>query len=263
MTEAPEPGAVSVKTADATDTDPPAELSDTQSGEDVTDREEAVVREARRRQRRRHLWFAVAAVLVALATVGALVEAGAFGEEASSGHRSVITSPSSKGLSTGGIPREALQFRPSSASAPLSSGNCSSNTTRMPPASRAAWVTWVGGRIHDGPAILAISAVRSVTAGHSCSGNVWVKVQLLPSEVGRFDRMVRREGISIVGSVLLDHQLSIYTGDLEHTPAALAGDVQLVGGLPAKSPLPREIALALGQPLRWTSEARTGRISNC
>jgi hypothetical protein len=258
MTEAPEPGGVAVRRADAIDT----YLSDTDVDE-VTDRAEAVVREARRRQRRRHLWFAVAAVLAALATVAALAAAGTFGGEGSSGHRSARTSPSSKAASTKGISREALQFRPSSLSAPRSSGDCSSKTARMPPASRAAWVEWLGGCIHDGPAILTISAVRSVTAGYSCSGNVWVKVQLAPSEIGRFDRMVRREETSTVGSVLLDRQLSIYTGDLEHTPAALAGDVQLLGGLSAKSPLPREIARALGRPLQWTSEVRGGRISYC
>jgi hypothetical protein len=75
--------------------------------------------------------------------------------------------------------------------------------------------------------------------------------------------MVHREGITIVGSVLLDRQLSIYTGDLERTPAALAGDVQLLGGLSAKSPLPREIARALGRPLQWASEVRSGQISYC
>ncbi len=102
-----------------------------------------------------------------------------------------------------------------------------------------------------------------MTAGYSCSGNVWVTVQLVPSDIARFDRAVRQEGTSIVGSVLLDRQLSMYTGDLQHTPAALAGDIQLVGGLPAKSALPRKIALAFGKPLHWVRGARTGGTSYC
>lgn len=262
MTDDLEAGAVSIKTADATNTGPSARHSDTPGGEDVTERAEAVVKEARRRQRRRYLWFTAAASLVALATVGGSVAAGIFGKAASIGHGPARTS-SSKGASTGVISREALQFRPSTAHAPLSPRKCSSKTTTMPPAGRAAWVRWLGGCAYDGPATLNIRTVQSVTAGYSCSGNVWVKVQLLPTDVGRFDRMVRREGASIIGSVLLDRQLSIYTGDLQHTSTALAGDVQLVGGLPAKSSLPHEIALALGQRLHWIPTARTVTINYC
>jgi len=231
-------------------------------GEDVTERAEAVVKEARRRQRRRHLWFTSVALLAALATVGGLLAAGIFGKAASASHGPASTFLS-KSTSTELVPREALQFRPSTARAPLPSRKCSSKTTTMPPASRAAWVRWHGGCVHDGPATLKISAVQSVTAGYSCSGNVWVKAQLLATDLGRFDRMVRREGTGIIGSVLLDRQLSIYTGDLQHTSSALAGDVQLVGGLPANSSLPHEIAVALGQRLHWMPSARTGTITFC
>lgn len=83
-----------------------------------------------------------------------------------------------------------------------------------------------------------------------------VSVQLRPSDVARFDAMVRREGDRIIGSVLLDRQLSVYTGDLDSS-RSLAGTVQLAGGIAPASHLPEQIARALGQPLRWVPRHAT------
>lgn len=228
----------------------------TQKNKDATDRAEAVVREARRRQRRRRL-CAIGAVTLGLATAGGLFAAGTFGTGAPRDTSTAGTSHSRGGIGAPSYARATLQFRPSHI-APLSSKNCASRTNQTPSANRGAWVRWSGGCVHDGPALLAISTVRSVTAGYSCTGTVWVDVQLFQSDVARFDRMVRREGTSIVGSVIRYLQLTIYTGDLRHTKRALAGDVNVVGGLPARSPLPREIARDLGAPLHRIPRAWHG-----
>lgn len=227
-----------------------------QLGDDSVDSAEALVREARRRHRLRLLGWA-SGIFAALATVGGLAAADTFRIDTSRNSGSSLASLSRGATGAAATSRDILQFRPSLAGAPLASKNCPVSTSQTPPANRAAWVRWRGGCVHDGPAILAISAVRSVTVGYSCDGTtVWVNVQLLKSDVTRFDRMVRKEGSSIVGSVIRDLQLQLYTGDLRRTQTALTGNVNIAGGLPETSPLPQEIAKDLGEPLhrapkRW------------
>jgi hypothetical protein len=199
--------------------------------------------------------------IVALCAMGAAIvmRPGPVAAAASVRHTIPSTSATSS-PSAAAVRREPLQFRPSAISVlhPAERRCWPPDAAVVPTAGRPAWVGWLGGCAHDGSVILSISTVRRVTAGYSCSGNVFVTVHLRRRDVPRFDVMVRREGSRIFGVVVLDRQLSIYTGDLLHTAQALAGDVQVVGGLPAHSRLPEEIARALGQPLRWMPSRTCG-----
>jgi hypothetical protein len=208
---------------------------------------ERLFEEARRRERRRRVGYgaAVALVVVALAITAVTL----FGR--GDGRPGAAAGGSRQGAASAAVTRQALQFRPSAISVLHPVGRrCPTTDRRELPASSAGWVSWLGGCARVGPAVLSVRSVQSVTAGFSCGGAVLVSVQLRPQDVGRFDAMVRQVGARIIGSVILGRQLSVYTGDL-NSPTAMAGDVQLVGGLSTTSRLPEEIAGALGTQLRW------------
>lgn len=67
-----------------------------------------------------------------------------------------------------GVPRQALQFRPSESAVRHPAGvRCSPpDVRRVPVASEATWVAWQGGCARVGPAVLSVRDVRSVTAGY-------------------------------------------------------------------------------------------------
>lgn len=220
---------------------------------------ELLFKEARRRERRRRAGFAAAIALAVAALVLGTLLLARTGAARPGAHPSATSTgpPSTR--------RQALQFRPSEQAVLHPSGRrCPPTSTAVPAAGTSAWVAWLGGCAHVGPSILTVRDVESVTAGYSCSGNVFVHVRLRPAAVRGFDRMVHRVGDRVIGVVILDRQLSIYTGDLEHTPGALAGSVQIVGGLARSSPLPHRIARALGHTLEWApSRHAPGGVTHC
>jgi len=97
-----------------------------------------------------------------------------------------------------------------------------------------------------GPALLSIARVRSVETGKSPAGLVGVIIRLEPTDVPRFDALVRRSGTAYMAFVILGQVLSIPTANPELTqPAALAGNIQVAGGMSPTDPRPSEIAKAL------------------
>lgn len=220
---------------------------------------ELLFKQARRRERRRRAGFVAAiALVVAALALGTLLLVGT-GAARTGAH------PSATSTGTPSTRHQALQFRPSEQAVLHPNGRrCPSTSAAVPAADRSAWVAWLGGCAHVGPSILTIRDVESVTAGYSCSGNVFVHVRLRPADVGRFDRMVHRVGDRVIGVVILGRQLSIYTGDLGHTRGALAGSVQIAGGLARSSRLPHRIARALGHTLEWAPTRHApGPITYC
>jgi len=97
-----------------------------------------------------------------------------------------------------------------------------------------------------GPALLSLSHVARIQTGRSPAGLVLVSVRLLPSDVPRFDAVVQESGNAQLAFVILGQVLSVPTATPELTqPDAMAGTVQIAGGLSTSDPRPGQIAKAL------------------
>ena len=136
---------------------------------------------------------------------------------------------------------------------PTSATGCSAtNINNVPVADRSVTLLAPnapppGPCLRLGPALLSIARVRSVETGKSPAGLVGVIIRLAPSDVPRFDAVVRQSGTAYLAFVILGQVLSIPTANPELTqPAALAGNIQVAGGMSPTDPRPGEIANALG-----------------
>jgi len=111
-----------------------------------------------------------------------------------------------------------------------------------------------------GAALFQSHRAAQVQTSLSPAGRVLVKVLLEAKDVAKFDHVVQTSGHMTFAMVLLGQVLSLATAEPElRQPAALAGHIQVAGGLGPDDPRPFQIAEALDAPLSFVGGDHTSR----
>jgi hypothetical protein len=100
-----------------------------------------------------------------------------------------------------------------------------------------------------GPSLLNVNQVAHVRVNWSPSGSVLVSITLEKADVRRFDTLVSHMGRKPVVFVILGQILEQATRNELAQPSAVAGTIQVLGGLFPTDTRPVEIAAALRAPL--------------